>query len=115
NTKRIETTIDDCNRTGDKTGCITDQVMERSEQILRITEAAERCVGNDRVASVGEGTVRVGKQCPILFSDEESRTECIHTETLPKLCSQLTGQVLGEVGHGCLGSSITGYTCQWSQ
>ena len=62
---------------------------------------------NDRFSTWSVRSVRICHQSTVLLRQEESRSNCIYTQTFSEFDRQFTGQVFSQVGNGGFGSTIT--------
>ena len=67
-------------------------------------------MGQNLVRPVGQTAVRIREQGTVLVGEQESRSDGVDSETFAELDGKFSGQVLGPVGHGGLGDTITSHT-----
>ena len=69
-------------------------------------------MGKDSLGTGRQAPVGIRQQRTVLFRQEETGGNGIHTDTFAKLHGQLATKVLGEIDDCCLCRTITCYTSQ---
>src|SRR5450759_1007452 len=78
--KGAEAAIDRDNYTGHELRSRPTQPKERAHQVVRHAEASGRRVVDDALPSLGEVSLRVDQQRPILIADEKTRGDGVHAQ-----------------------------------
>ena len=112
---RIKSSINHRQRARYELRSIAGKPLQRPEQLFRFAETLKRGMRQNGFRAGRQASVRVREQRPVLFRQEETGGDGVHTDAGAELRSHLAAEVLGEINHGCLGCSVTGYARQGSQ
>ena len=102
----IESAINHRHCSGHCPGCIGCKPMQGSKELLRLEETPYRSMRKNSMRPVGQASVRIGKQCPVLVGQKETRSNRVDPQAFPEFHSQLCAQPLGPVGHRRLGDTV---------
>ena len=83
--------------------------MDGATELLRLAHSAKWSLSDHILSTLGIATVRVGEERTVLLSDEESRSDGVHTDALAKLLGALRSHIGREIRDASLGSSIAAY------
>ena len=75
NRESVEPAVDDGQRARHERRSVADEVVNRTQQLLRLGEASGGRVGDDRPRTVGVRTVLVGQQRAVLVRQQKARDD----------------------------------------
>jgi hypothetical protein len=86
-----------------KLGGITAKPMQGAQQIIWISKSIHRGMANDLVSTLRETSIYLGKKGSVLFSEEKSWSQGVHSEAWTMLGGKFDSKPFGEVVDGSFG------------
>ncbi len=85
---------------------VCEEVVQRTEQFIRISKASKRGVRNDCVAAVSQRAILVGEQSAVLLAKEKPGHDGIDAHFASGAAGHVHGQPASEIVHAGLGRRI---------